>query len=90
MAQRSTKASSEVRLVNGVVAAIQRGRHDLAQHLCSSMAPSDITNEVVMDLAVRVAGKVGRADIPTDQKISAELMLRYVWLSSDCLRSAPF
>ena len=90
MAQRSTKASRSIRLVNGVVAAIQRGQHDDAQHLCSSMAPSDITNEVVMDLVVRVAGKVGRADIPADQKISAELLLRYVWLSSDCLRSAPF
>ena len=64
--------------VNGVVAAIQRGQHDDAEH-----HSSDITNEVVLHLAMRVAGKVGREDIPADETISANLMLRCVLLSSD-------
>ena len=67
-----------IRVVNGVVAAIQSGKHDGAEHLSS-----DNTNEVVLHLAVRVAGKVGWEDIPADETISAELMLRYVLLSSD-------
>ena len=78
MAQRSTKVSRSIRLVNGVVAAIQRGQHDDAAH-----HSSDITNEVVLHLAMRVAGKVGREDIPADETISANLMLRCVLLSSD-------
>ena len=78
MAQRSTKVSRSIRLVNGVVAAIQRGQHDDAEH-----HSSDITNEVVLHLAMRVAGKVGREDIPADETISADLMLRCVLLSSD-------
>jgi hypothetical protein len=78
MAQRSTKVSRSIRLVNGVVAAIQRGQHDDAVH-----HSSDITNEVVLHLAMRVAGKVGREDIPADETISADLMLRCVLLSSD-------
>ena len=86
MAQRPTKVSREVRLVSGVVAAVQRGQHDDAKHLSAS----DITNEVVQYLAVRAAGKDGRVDIPADQTISAELMLRCVLPSSVCVRSALF
>ena len=83
MAQRSTAGSRVVRLINAVVAAIATGRHDAVAQHSSTLAPTDITNEVVLHLAVRVVGKVGREDTPADETISAELMLRYVLLSSD-------
>ena len=74
MAQRSTAASSGVRLVNSLVTAIARGQHD-ATHLSSIMSSSDVTNEVVLYLSMREAGRIGRAAIPDDQHMDKDEVL---------------
>ena len=74
MARRSTAASNGVRLVNSLVAAIARGQHDAA-HLSSMMSSSDVTNEVVLYLAMREAGRIGRAAIPDDQHMDKDEVL---------------
>ena len=74
MAQRSTAASSGIRLVNSLVAAIARGQHD-ATHLSSMMSSSDVTNEVVLYLSMREAGRIGRAAIPDDQHMDKDEVL---------------
>ena len=66
-----------VRLVNAIVAAMATRRHDgVAQH-ASTLAPTDITNEVVLHLAGRVPGMMGRGEIPTAQVITFDVVLRY-------------
>jgi hypothetical protein len=77
MAQRSTAGGRVVRLVNAVVAAIATGRHDAVAQHSSTLVPTDITNEVVLHLAGRVPGMMGRGEIPTAQVITFDVVLRY-------------
>ena len=88
MAQRSTAASSGVRLVNSLVAAIARGQHD-ATHLSSIMSSSDVTNEVVLYLAMREAGRIGRAAIPDDQHMDKDEVLWCALSHTYCLWHNP-
>ena len=77
MAQRSTAGGRVVRLVNAVVATIATERHDAVAQHSSTLAPTDITNEVVLHLAGRVPGMMGRGEIPTAQVITFDVVLRY-------------
>jgi hypothetical protein len=64
------------KLVKEVVASIARGRCDDGEHHGSMLVPIDITNAVVLHLAGRVPGMLGRRDVPTDQAIDVGVMLR--------------
>ena len=69
MAQRSTAGSRVVRLINAVVAAIATGRHDAVAQHSSTLAPTDITNEVVLHFGRASAGHDGAgrdSDCPGD------------------------
>ena len=90
MAQRSTAGSRVTRLVNAAVASIARGRCDDGEHHGSMLVPIDITNAVVLHLAGRVPGMLGRRDVPTDQAIDVGVMLRCAQQLSGCSHGLTF
>ena len=54
------------------------------------LVPVDITNAVVLHLAGRVPGMLGRWDVPTDQAIDVGVMLRCAQQLSGCSHGLTF